>query len=111
VDPKGQFPRDPRDLDLAARSAWCQRMADAQQQWLRRLAPLAEIAPATDFPAFLLGLPPFQGLAQRLQNCSTRSGTPTETLDELERFLDAFANYLRTDRDEIVFEQNTRRAG
>lgn len=111
MDPKGQFPRDPRDLDLAARRAWSQRMADAQQQWLRRLATLAEIAPADDFPAFLLATPPFQGLAQRLQQCSSRSSTPTETLDELERFVDAFSEYLRTDRDEAVFDQNTRRAG
>jgi hypothetical protein len=72
---------------------------------------LAEGKLADDFPAFLLATAAFQPLAHKLAECASRSSTPIETLDELERFLEAFADYLRTDRDEIVFDQNTRRAG
>jgi len=72
---------------------------------------LAEGKLADDFPAFLLATTAFQSLADKIAACPSRSTTPTETLDELERFLDAFADYLRTDRDEAVFDQNTRRAG
>ncbi len=111
MDPKGVLPRDPRDLDLASRRAWSQRLSLAQREWHPRLAALAEGKLADDFPAFLLATTAFQPLAKKLAECASRSATPVETLDELERFLDAFADYLRTDRDEIVFDQNTRRAG
>ena len=111
MDPKGVLPRDPRDLDLASRRAWSQRLSFAQREWHPRLAALAEGKLADDFPAFLLATTAFQSLADKIAACPSRSTTPTETLDELERFLDAFADYLRTDRDEAVFDQNTRRAG
>ena len=43
-DPNSDFPTDPRTLAMAARHAWCQRMAHAQKHWLERLAH-ARVAP------------------------------------------------------------------
>jgi hypothetical protein len=112
VDPRAQsFPRDPRDLDLAARLAWRNRMSDAQRDWMGRLTKLAEAAPASDFPAFLLATGSFAHLGARIATATSRANADAQTLDEMERFLDAFADYLRSDRNEAVFDQTTRRAG
>lgn len=112
MDPRAQtFPRDPRDLDLAARRAWRNRMNDAQREWMGRITKLAEAAPANDFPAFLLATESFAHLGARIAQAPSRAAADTQTLDELERFLDAFADYLRSDRNETVFDQSTRRAG
>lgn len=112
MDPRHlTLPRDPRDLDLAERRAWRNRMNDAQRDWMVRIARLAEARPANDFPAFLLATEPFAHLGARLAAATSRVSADAQTLDELERFLEAFADYLRSDRNEAVFDQTTRRAG
>ncbi len=86
-------------------------MGEQQHHWIARIVQLAEAAPLSDFPAFLLGVEPFAHLGARIANATSRATADTQTLDELERFLEAFADYLRTDRNESVFDQTTRRAG
>ena len=56
-----------------------------------------------DFPAFLLATPPFQELANRLLKAKTRSQLPPATADELDWFVAAFRDYLRTCAGEDVF--------
>lgn len=112
MDPRAQsFPRDPRDLDLAARRAWRDRLGESQRDWMGRITKLAEAPPASDFPAFLLATESFAQLGARIASAPSRALADAQTLDELERFLDAFADYLRSDRNEAVFDQSTRRAG
>lgn len=111
MDPTVNFPSDPRELELGARHQWCQRLLAEQRQWLTRLCALAEPKPAPDFPAFLLATPGFADLAARLLGAATRTDLKTETQDEVDRFVDAFGDYLRTKKGEEVFERNTRRAG
>lgn len=111
VDPTVNFPHDPRELDLGARHHWCQRLVAQQRSWLTRMCSLAEPKPAADFPAFLLATPPFTALASRLAVAVTRSDLPTATQDEVDRFVDAFGDYLRTKKGEDVFDRNARRAG
>jgi hypothetical protein len=98
------FLADPRAIGLAERRATATRMHREQRAWLERLRALVEgPAPGADFPAFLLATPPFAKLALRLGTATTRAELPTETADELERFVDAFRDYLRTDVGEDVF--------
>lgn len=106
------LPADPRSLDLAARHALRQRMEAAQRRWLPRLRELVEPpAPALDFPAFLLETPALAGLAARLGTATRRADLPTAVQDEVQRFVDAFADYLRSDAGEQVFDGDVRRVG
>lgn len=111
MDPTRDFPADPREPDLLARRQWQQRLAAQQRQWLQRLTALAEPQPAGDFPAFLLATPPFDTLRTRLASATRRTDLSTALQDELDHFVDAFRDYLRTDQGEQVFDRNTRRAG
>jgi len=98
------FPSDPRSIPLGERRQWASRLAGAQRTWLQRLPALLEPpSPAPDFPAFLLETPPFRGLALAVGEARTRAQLPTAVADELQRFADAFCDYLRTDSGEQVF--------
>jgi hypothetical protein len=98
------FLADPRAIGLAARHRVLARMRREQEWWLARLQQLAEPpAPDRDFPAFLLALPPFGDLARRLARASARHDLPVAVADELDWFVRAFRDYLRTDAGEDVF--------
>lgn len=95
---------DPRAISLDERRATASRMHREQQVWLERLQALAEAPkPSKDFPAFLLATQPFADLAQRLGTATQRSQLPTQVADELDWFVQAFADYLRTDEGEDAF--------
>ncbi len=106
------FLADPRVLPLAERRDLARLHATEQQQWLARLATLAE-PPVTDpdFPAFLLALPPFAELGARIGTAQRRIDLRTEVADELDWFVQAFARYLLTQEGEDVFADGRRRAG
>lgn len=98
------FLADPRAITLADRRATAARMAREQQVWLERLQSLTEPPhPGRDFPAFLLALPAFADLALRLGTATQRSQLGTEVADELDWFVRAFTEYLRTTEAEDVF--------
>jgi hypothetical protein len=80
-------------------------MYAAQGRWLAQLQLLIE-PPAldSDFPAFLLGTPPFADLARRLAMADERCQLPAADADELDWFVHAFRDYLRTCDGEDVFE-------
>ncbi len=104
------FLSDPRALSLDERVARQSRMHRDQSLWLQRLQALAEPpTPAKDFPAFLLATPPFAELAQRLRNATVRSQLSGPVADELDWFLHAFRDYLRTCDGEDVFTPDQRR--
>jgi hypothetical protein len=95
---------DPRALSLPERRSLAKSMRSAQQAWQRRLADLVEPpAPAEDFPAFLLETPAFRELNRRIGEASRRSQLPIAVADELQHFVDAFRDYLRTCAGEDVF--------
>lgn len=98
------FLADPRAITLQQRRTTRRQMQHEQQTWLERLRQLAEAPlPDDDFPAFLLATPPFQELAQRLGSAANRRQLPPATADELDWFLQAFRDYLRTCDGEDVF--------
>lgn len=99
------FLADPRNLSLEARRATAAGMHAAQSRWLARLQLLIE-PPAldSDFPAFLLATPPFADLARRLGQAHLRAQLPAADADELDWFVHAFRDYLRTCDGEDVFE-------
>lgn len=102
--PHNDFPSDPRAIPLGERRAWASRLAEAQRSWLHRLPALLEPpVPAADFPAFLLETAAFRSLALAIGDARTRAQLPTAAADELQRFVDAFRDYLRTDTGEEVF--------
>jgi hypothetical protein len=105
------FPADPRSLTLEQRRAFRDRLQAAQRSWLGRLQHLCEVPPAEDFPAFLLATPPLRSLAQRLGAYQKRRELPTGLADEIDRFVEAFADYLRTCAGEDSFVPLPRRAG
>jgi hypothetical protein len=111
VDPTPPFPADPRSLPLHERRAFCDRMQPAQRNWQLRLRTLCEAPPPPDFPCFLLATPALRGLAQRLAAHTHRRDLPTGLADELDRFVDAFADYLRSAEGEDAFQGGARRAG
>lgn len=91
------FLADPRALPLAERRATAARLHNEQAVWLPRVRQLADgPAPDEQFPAFLLATPPFADLARRLGNTTRRCQLPTEVADELDWFVLAFTDYLRT---------------
>jgi hypothetical protein len=78
-------------------------MAADGRRWRARLQQLAELPPADDFPFFLLATPAFAGLRAAIEAAATRADLPTRTADELDRFVDAYRDYLRTCAGEDVF--------
>jgi hypothetical protein len=95
---------DPRALSLPERRSLAKSMRSAQQAWQRRLADLVEPpAPAEDFPAFLLETPAFRELNRSVGEATRRSQLPIAVADALQRFVDAFRDYLRTCAGEDVF--------
>lgn len=102
-----EFLADPRSLPLADRRQAAVDLHLQQSRWLARLQPLIE-PPALepDFPAFLLATAPFAQLARRLGGATDRTQLPPEIADELDWFVDAFRDYLRTCDGEDVFEHS-----
>ncbi|MFK7743019.1 MAG: hypothetical protein AB8H80_22085 [Planctomycetota bacterium] len=95
---------DPRDLTMAERHRAKNHYDRDQTAWLAKLRQLAEAPlPDDDFPAFLLATQPFAELAKRLGRHESRQSLPVATADELDWFLRAFADYLRTQDGEDVF--------
>jgi len=103
------FPADPRALSLSERQAWAERLRRDNEDWLRRLEQLAEVRLSRDFPAFLLATPPFTRLAGWLGAASSRGDLGTGIAEELDRFVDAYRDYLRSNHGEDVFAPIARR--
>jgi hypothetical protein len=98
------FLADPRAIGLAERHKMLGGMHREQALWLERLQHLAEPPkPDRDFPAFLLATPPFADLARRLARAAARAQLPPATADELDWFVQAFRDYLRSDAGEDAF--------
>jgi hypothetical protein len=107
-----EFLADPRTIPLQERRDLAVLHATEQQEWLSRLRTLAEPAVQDEqFPAFLLALPPFAELGARIGDATLRRELSTEVADELDWFVQAFADYLRTNEGEDVFADAQRRAG
>jgi hypothetical protein len=101
------FLADPRALTLAERRETRRRMRAENEQWLARLEQLADAPkPGADFPAFLLATEPFADLARRLGDATCRRELAAAVADELDWFVDAFRDYLRTVDGEDVFASN-----
>jgi len=106
------FLSDPRTLTLPERQQTRTRYASEQEQWLQKLRVLAEDPkPENDFPAFLLATAPFRDLAARLERAEARKDLSTASADELQWFLEVFADYLRTRAGEDVFPDTPRLTG
>ena len=106
------FLADPRTLTMPERLAARDQYDSDQDTWLQRLRLLTEPPkPAQDFPAFLLATQPFADLARRLGSANSRKELPPEVADELDWFVRAFADYLRTQEGEEVFEESPRMTG
>lgn len=98
------FLADPRVLSLKQRRATKHRMQREQDFWLDRVRALAEAPlPDDDCPAFLLATAPFHELASKLLPATRRQQLAPATADELDWFLAAFRDYLRTSEGEDVF--------
>jgi hypothetical protein len=105
------FLADPRAIGLAERHKVLMGMRREQALWLDRLQSLTEAPkPDRDFPAFLLATPPFQDLARRLSRAAARAQLPPATADELDWFVQAFRDYLRTADGEDAFSPPHRRS-
>lgn len=103
------FLADPRAITLEERRATASRLHREQTVWLERLMTLAEPPlPEPDFPAFLLATPPFADLAVRLGTATQRAHLPVAVAEELDWFLQAFADYLRTCDGEDIFAAQPR---
>jgi hypothetical protein len=98
------FLADPRAIGLPERHQVLAGMRREQALWLERLQHLTEAPkPERDFPAFLLATPPFHDLARRLARAAARAQLPPATADELDWFVRAFRDYLRTADGEDAF--------
>ena len=107
-----EFLTDPRTLTLPERRAARDQYDRDQTSWLARLRLLAEDPlPGNDFPAFLLATQTFADLARKLKNAKTRHQLPIEVQDEVDWFVRAFADYLRTQEGEDVFDESPRMTG
>jgi hypothetical protein len=105
------FLADPRAITLEERRATASRLHREQAQWLDRLNGLVEgPKPEPDFPAFLLATSPFNELARRLGTANNRSQLTAVVADELDWFVQAFADYLRTCDGEDAFAGSRLRA-
>jgi hypothetical protein len=106
------FLADPRTLTLAERRDARHQYDREQTSWLAKMRMLAEDPlPGDDFPAFLLATQTFADLARKLKKAETRQQLPTDVQDEVDWFVRAFANYLRTQEGEDVFTENPRMTG
>lgn len=106
------FLADPRVIPLQERRDLAVLHATEQREWLSRLRTLAEPSVRDEqFPAFLLALPPFAELGTRIGDATSRRELSTEVADELDWFVRAFADYLRTSDGEDIFADAQRRAG
>tara|TARA_R110002072_G_scaffold100429_2_gene221109 strand:- start:41221 stop:41631 length:411 start_codon:yes stop_codon:yes gene_type:complete len=106
------FLTDPRTLTLAERREARDQYDRDQRTWLAKLRLLAEDPkPAEDFPAFLLATQTFADLARKLQKADSRKQLPTDVQDEVDWFVRAFADYLRTQDGEEVFPDTPRMTG
>lgn len=106
------FLADPRTLTLDERREARDQFDREQASWLAKLRVLAEgPVPADDFPAFLLATPTFADLAKKLADAQKRQNLSTDVQDEVDWFLRAFADYLRTDEGEDVFPDTPRMTG
>lgn len=106
------FLSDPRTLSLEERHEARDQYASEQRMWLQRLRALAEEPkPEDDFPAFLLATSTFAELAARLGKAQDRASLSTGAADELDWFLRAFQDYLRTQDGEEVFPETPRLTG
>jgi len=106
------FLTDPRTPTLSERREMREQFAREHDTWLRRLRELAEEhAVDDDFPAFLLATQPFEDLARRIGRAATRAELATEVADEVDWFLQAFADYLRTQDGEDAFPEPRRLTG
>ncbi len=98
------FLADPRAIGLAERRSLQSRLRNEQAWWLARLQQLTEPPqPDRDFPAFLLATPPFRDLARQLARTTERKALPMAVADELDWFVRAFRDYLRSDAGEDAF--------
>jgi hypothetical protein len=106
------FLADPRTLTMAERQAVRDEYERDQNQWLSKLQALAEQPkPEQDFPAFLLATKPFADLARKLESANERNQLPLEVADELDWFIRAFADYLRSRDGEEIFPDSPRMTG
>ena len=106
------FLTDPRTLTLAERRDARDQYDRDQTFWLAKLRTLAEgPLPADDFPAFLLATQTFTDLARKLNKAEKRQQLPTDVQDEIDWFVRAFADYLRTEDGEEVFAESPRMTG
>ena len=98
------FLADPRALRLAHRRKMRASLQRENDWWLERLQSLCESPrPDFDFPAYLLATPPFRDLAGKLATATQRRMLDLATADELDWFVTAFRDYLRTEAGEDVF--------
>ena len=103
------LPTDPRTLTLQQRRINQSLMPREQRFWLERLRQLAEGAPpGSDFPAFLLATAAFRELAQHLAKATKRAQLPATVADEMDRFVEAYGDYLRTCDGEDAFATSHR---
>ena len=99
-----EFLADPRTLTMVERHAARDQYDRDQIDWLAKLRTLAEAPkPDDDFPAFLLATQPFAHLARKLKKTQERHQLSVDLADELDWFLRAFTDYLRTEEGEEVF--------
>ena len=100
------FLADPRAIRLAHRRKMRASLQRENDWWLDRLQQLCEAPkPEFDFPAYLLATPPFRELARKLAAATRRPMLDSAAADELDWFVRAFRDYLRTEAGEDVFSQ------
>lgn len=98
------FLADPRAISLAERHQVLASLPREQAWWFERLQALTEAPkPERDFPAFLLATPPFFDLARKLAKVPSRAQLGAAVADEVDWFVKAFRDYLRTNEGEDVF--------
>jgi len=103
------FLADPRAITLQTRRATAAQMHAEQTRWLARLQKLVEPPQLeNDFPAFLLATSHFADLGKRHGNVTERGKLPIAVADELDWFVNAFRDYLRTADGEDVFSPDHR---
>jgi len=104
------FLADPRAITLQERRATAALQQRENNFWHTRLQQLSDgLVLAPDFPAYLLASPAFASLATALQRANTRLDLEPTVRDELDWFLVAFADYLRTVDGEDTFAETQAR--
>jgi|RhiMethySRZTD1v2_1073278.scaffolds.fasta_scaffold2871585_2 hypothetical protein len=93
---------DPWSLTHPERRRLLERNERAQASWLGTLSRLVEPPiPDAQFPAFLLETPPFARLRAAIGNARAAHQLDTATADELQRFVDRYRGYLRSQEDPL----------